>query len=144
MAIKGCWLPSEGKTRRKIILWRHPLLVGNMFDIFFISKYLVGKDIYMEATILPFTRLDHWPINIDFNIKANPKIVHFSLKASIFCTPTSKKYWKNGGRLQKELKDTLCTNFRHVKLQLRKWKKTNFGNILELKQDLEEKINLLQ
>ena len=29
MAARGCWLSPEGKSRRKFLLWGHPLVVGN-------------------------------------------------------------------------------------------------------------------
>lgn len=29
VAVRGCWLSAEDKSRRKILLWGHPLLVDN-------------------------------------------------------------------------------------------------------------------
>lgn len=39
------------------------------------------KDVFIEATILPVTGLDHWPIKLEIDLKQRPKNRPFRFEA---------------------------------------------------------------
>jgi len=115
--------------------------VACRLDHFLVTEVLLESDQAMEANIIPKLGSDHWPIVfcLDPGIPTRPKpfrfekfwLTHpeFNQMAHTWWAQAEPDHGTHMYKLQQRLK-----NF---KLLIKKWNKSNFGNILLRKRKIE-------
>eukprot|EP00253_Pinus_taeda_P022384 PITA_22384 len=119
-------------------------LISSRLDRFLVSENLLLDGKNVESSILPSGGSDHWPISLIVEVPGTPrnKPFHFEkfwIEHPNFLTMV-EKWWaeplaKEGSKmfnLQKRLKN--------IKLKLKDWNKTVFGNIFQEKATIEQKL----
>eukprot|EP00253_Pinus_taeda_P035653 PITA_35653 len=119
-------------------------LRASRLDRFLISESIIMDGITVESDILPSGGSDHWPISLIVEVSGTPRNKPFQFEKFWLDHPNLlemvKKLWSepldiNGSKmfnLQKKLKIT--------KQKIKDWNKTVFGNILQEKIILENKL----
>eukprot|EP00253_Pinus_taeda_P015128 PITA_15128 len=119
-------------------------LISSRLDCFLVSENLLLDGTVVESNILPSGGSDHWPISLMVEIPGTPRnkpfrFEKFWIEHPNFLTMVEK--WRlepldeEGSKmfnLQKKLKN--------IKLKLKDWNKTVFGNIFQEKAIIEQKL----
>eukprot|EP00253_Pinus_taeda_P029800 PITA_29800 len=119
-------------------------LISSRLDRFLVSESLLLDGTVVESNILPSGGSDHWPISLMVEIPGTPRNKPFRFKKFWIEHPnflTMVETWwsepldEEGSKmfnLQKKLKN--------IKLRLKDWNKTVFGNIFQEKAIIEQKL----
>eukprot|EP00253_Pinus_taeda_P008568 PITA_08568 len=119
-------------------------LISSRLDRFLVSENLLLDGKNVESNILPNGGSDHWPISLIVEVPGTPRnkpfrFEKFWIEHPNFLTMVGK-WWaeplvEEGSKmfnLQKRLKN--------IKLKLKDWNKTVFGNIFQEKATIEKKL----
>jgi hypothetical protein len=102
----------------------------------------------LEANILPKVGSDHWSVSLCLDTGAMPKLKPFRFEKfwlnHLDFQNLSKSWWE-----QAEIDHGTCMykfqqRLKNFKVQLKRWNKNVFGNILQRKQEIEQQLEALQ
>jgi len=122
--------------------------IASRLDRFLISEQIMMKDVFIEATILPVAGSDHWPIKMEIDIKQRPSNKPFRFEAFWIrnegLVEKLEEWWKTSVQSGRNKMHTFQLKLKEMKSKLKKWNKEEFGNILEEKKRLEQRMEELQ
>jgi hypothetical protein len=102
----------------------------------------------MEASILLVVGSNHWPIFLNIDVKVSPSNDLLDLKNFWLSHPdflgNIQKWWDNAKISNGSLMYCFQQCLKNLKLQLKLWNKSVFGNIFQAQQQLESKMENLQ
>lgn len=122
--------------------------IASRLDRFLISEQIMMKDVFIEATILPVTGSDHWPIKMEIDLKQRPPNKPFRFEAFWLrnegLVEKLEEWWRKSDQRGRNKMHTFQLKLKEMKDKLKKWNKEEFGNILEEKKRLEQRMEELQ
>jgi len=122
--------------------------IASHLDRFLISEKVMMKDVFIEATILPVAGSDHWPIKLEIYLKQRPANKPFIFEAFWLRNESLmekvEEWWKASEQRGKNKMHTFQLKLKEMKNKLKKWNKEEFGNIMEEKNRLEQRMEELQ
>eukprot|EP00253_Pinus_taeda_P021755 PITA_21755 len=149
--IQDNWL-IDILTTNGIFTWTNKrsadLQIASRLDRFLVSDNAVHLGGEFTAHIIPFSGSDHWPIELHWNRPGNNIKRPFRFETFWFSHPDFKdfiqKIWQNSdptaptkmARFQKQLK--------MLKVEIKRWNKSTFGNILKEKERIIAEIKQTQ
>jgi exonuclease III len=122
--------------------------VSNRLDRFLISEAIMMDGLAWNATVIDAEGSDHWPILLTLNITGTPGRKPFRFEKFWLTHPdfqaNIKAWWEEAAihtgtpmyRFQQRLKN--------LKLQLKTWNKSTFGNIFQAQEHLQQQMQTLQ
>lgn len=135
---KFTWNNSRGGER----------LIASRLDRFLVSESIILDGTVVESNILPSGGSDHWPVSLTVELQGTPRNKPFRFEKFWIEHPNFlsmvEKWWsepldETGSKmfnLQKKLKD--------IKIRLKDWNKTVFGNIFQEKITIKNKLEQIQ
>lgn len=95
------------------------------------------KVVFIEATILPVARSDHWPIKMEIDLKQRPNNKPFRFEAfwlrNAGLIEKIEEWWKKSEQKGKNKMHTFQLKLKEVRDKIKKRNKEEFGNILKEK-----------
>eukprot|EP00253_Pinus_taeda_P035189 PITA_35189 len=106
------------------------------------------KDVFIEATILPVAGSDHWPVKLEVDLKQRPPNKPFRFEAFWLrnegLMEKLEEWWRMSDQRGKNKMHTFQLKLKEMKNKIKKWNKEEFGNIMEGKKRLEQRMEDLQ
>eukprot|EP00253_Pinus_taeda_P008881 PITA_08881 len=108
----------------------------------------MDKDVFIEATILPVAGSDHWSVKLEIDLKQRPPNKPFRFEAFWLrnegLMEKLEEWWRMSDQRGKNKMHTFQLKLKEMKNKIKKWNKEEFGNIMEEKKRLEQRMEDLQ
>eukprot|EP00253_Pinus_taeda_P011270 PITA_11270 len=119
-------------------------LISSRLDRFLILEKLLLDGKSMESSILPSGGSDHWPISLIVEVPGTPRnkpfrFEKFWIEHPNFLTMV-EKWWSEPLVEEGSKMFNLQKRLKNIKLKLKDWNKTVFGNIFQEKATIEQKL----
>lgn len=119
-------------------------LISSRLDRFLVSENLLLEGRNLESNILPSGGSDHWPISLVIEVPGSTRnkpfrFEKFWLEHPNFLTLVGK-WWAEPLEEEGSKMFNLQKRLRNVKLKLKEWNHTVFGNIFKEKANIEQKL----
>eukprot|EP00253_Pinus_taeda_P023451 PITA_23451 len=119
-------------------------LISSRLDRFLVSENLLLDGRNLESSILPSGGSDHWPISLIIDVPGHPsnkpfRFEKFWIEHPNFFTMV-EKWWAEPLAVEGSKMFNLQNRLKHIKLKLKDWNHTVFGNIFQEKATIEEKL----
>eukprot|EP00253_Pinus_taeda_P015714 PITA_15714 len=119
-------------------------LIASRLDRFLISESIIMDGITVESDILPSGGSDHWPISLIVEVSGTPRNKPFRFEKFWLDHPNFlemvKKWWSKPLEISGSKMFNLQKKLKITKQKIKDWNKTVFGNILQEKIILENKL----
>eukprot|EP00253_Pinus_taeda_P004728 PITA_04728 len=121
--------------------------VASTLDKFIISEDLMLIDKEMIVRVLPFGGSDHWPVQLEVQGIGTPRNRPFRFENIWLTHPdfiiNIENWWSEDLQIQGTRMFLLHKRLKHIKLRLKEWNKTEFGNIFVETKSIEDKMQEL-
>lgn len=119
-------------------------LISSRLDRFLISESFILDGKTVESNILPSGGSDHWPISLAVELQGTPRnkpfrFEKFWIEHPNFLTMV-EKWWSEPLEVAGSKMFNLQMKLKHIKLKLKDWNRTIFGNIFQEKAIIEQKL----
>eukprot|EP00253_Pinus_taeda_P007706 PITA_07706 len=119
-------------------------LISSRLDRFLVSENLLLDGKNVESSILPSGGSDHWPISLIVEVPGTPRnkpfrFEKFWIEHPNFLTMV-EKWWAEPLAEEGSKMFNLQKRLKNIKLKLKDWNKTVFGNIFQEKATIEQKL----
>ena len=106
------------------------------------------KDVFIEATILLVAGSDHWQIKLEIDLKQRPSNKPFRFESFWLrkegLIEKLEEWWRKSEQKGKNKMHTFQLKLKELKDKIKRWNKEEFGNIMEEKKRLEQRMEELQ
>jgi hypothetical protein len=104
---------------------------------------------HMEATILPSTRSDHWPICLSLDTLSKPRTKPFQFEKFWFLTPrisltNIKIWWEESNHIKGSMMFRFQQRLKILKNKIKIWNKVVFGDIFQAQKLLNYQMEIVQ
>jgi hypothetical protein len=117
-------------------------------DRFLISDSLMLEGTTLEASILDFHGLDHWPIQLWLEVPATPGRKPFRFEQFWLSHPDFHKniheWWREAEVPHGSKMYRFQQRLKNLKKQLRLWNRKTFGNIFDSQKQLTDQMSTIQ
>ncbi|XP_059073249.1 uncharacterized protein LOC131874050 [Cryptomeria japonica] len=114
--------------------------IAEKMDRFFVLGSLINFPFTLEASILPFSRSDHFPISLDIQREASPKRCPFKFE-NIWLKDDHilelLKEWWNGAMVLGSENFKVVNKLKIIKKSLIQWNREHFSDIFDKKAQVE-------
>eukprot|EP00253_Pinus_taeda_P013888 PITA_13888 len=119
-------------------------LISSRLDHFLVSENLLLDGKNVESSILPSGGSNHWPISLIVEVPGTPRnkpfrFEKFWIEHPNFLTMV-EKWWVEPLAEEGSKMFNLQKRLKNIKLKLKDWNKTVFGNIFQEKATIEQKL----
>lgn len=119
--------------------------IASRLDRFLISENILLEGTAIDSDILPSGGSDHWPISLEAAFSETPRNKPFRIEKFWLTHPNFpkliKEWWEEPTNIRGTKMFKLQAKLKHIKGRIKEWNMTEFGNIFQERNILEEKIN---